>query len=49
MTPEDQAEMERLVRLIGEERDSHKFTELLKQLNELLDKGDKDQDRHRDK
>ena len=38
MTPEERAEVERLVRLIQEEKDHVKFLELITQLNDLLDR-----------
>jgi hypothetical protein len=38
MTPEERVEMERLVRLIQDEKDHGKFIELIMQLNELLDR-----------
>jgi hypothetical protein len=38
MTPEERAEMGRLVRLIQDEKDHGKFIELMSQLNALLDR-----------
>ena len=38
MTPEERLEMERLVRLIQDEKDHQKFTELISQLNKLLER-----------
>jgi hypothetical protein len=37
MTPEERKEMERLVRLIQDEKDHGKFMQLIMQLNALLD------------
>lgn len=38
MTPEERTEMERLVRLIQQEKDPTRFTQLIVQLNALLDR-----------
>jgi hypothetical protein len=38
MTPEETAEMHRLCNLIKTEQDADKFTELIAQLNNLLDR-----------
>ena len=38
MTPEERTKMEELIRLIQDEKDHTKFTELISQLNTLLER-----------